>query len=192
MSTLRKQIHERMNLKETDKLLEIWQSNDRAEWSDDAFEVVEEILKERGVDLPEQEEPVYEHKAEEEREEDDDFSDEELKIIEDENPPEFYDPFDVLLTTKRIAWIAKVMIAFTILYNVFNFPATMQMVQSYFIRNPDSILIYVITGLVLAVNAAIGSIVVYFPLKALAHILRILMEMEFRSRKGVPTNPLVE
>ena len=76
------------------------------------------------------------------------------------------------------------MIAFIILYNIFNFPATMRMVQSYCIRNPDSILIYVITSLMLVVNAAIGSIVVYFPLKALAHILRILMEMEFRSRKA--------
>jgi hypothetical protein len=59
----------------------------------------------------------------------------------------------------------------------------MGIVQPYFIRNPNSILVYAFTVLVLILNAAIGIIVIYFPLKALAHILRILMEMEFRSRK---------
>lgn len=183
MSSLREQIHDRMNLKETEELLEIWQNNHRFEWSDDAFDVINEILKERGVDIPEQNEQIYERK-EEEKLEDYDFSDEELRIIDDENPPDFYNPFDVLLTTKRIDWMANAMVLFTILYNIFNFPSTMQIVQPYFIRNPNSVLVYIFTTLVIALNAAIGIIVVYFPLKALAHILRILMEMEFRSRKG--------
>lgn len=182
MSSLREQIRDRMNLKETEELLEIWQNNDRAEWSDEAFEVIQEILKERGVDIPEQNKPIYEHE-EEEQQEDYHFSDEELKIIDDENPPDFYDPFDVLLTTKRIDWMANAMVLFTILYNIVNFPTSMRIVQSYFIRNPNSVLVYIFTTLVIALNAAIGIIVVYFPLKALAHILRILMEMEFRSRK---------
>jgi len=189
MSGLREQIYDRMNLKETEELLEIWQSNDHAEWSDEAFEVVQGILKARGVGLPQQNEPVYEH---EEQEEDHDFSDEELKIIDDENPPDFYDPFDVLLTTKRIDSMAKVMVAFTILYNVFNFSSTMQIVQPYFIENPDSKIVYILTILVVALNTAIGTVVIYFPLKALTHILRILMEMESRSRKGTQPNPLVE
>jgi hypothetical protein len=37
---LRKQIYSRMNSKETDELLEIWQSNHLYEWSDEAFEVI--------------------------------------------------------------------------------------------------------------------------------------------------------
>lgn len=182
MSSLREQIHDRMNLKETDELLEIWQGNDRAEWSDEAFEVVKEILKERGTDIPEQDEPIYEHK-EENPNEDHEFSAEDLRIIDDENPPDFYDPFDVLLTTKRLDWMAKAMIAFTVAYNIFNFPKSFQIVQS-FVRNPNSAFVYVFTALAITLNTAIGIIAVYFPLKGLAHILRILMEMEFRSRKG--------
>lgn len=137
------------------------------------------------MDAPEQDVPNYEHKGQGKQEEDHDFSDQELRIIDDENPPDFYDPFDVLFTTKRIDWMAKAMIAFTILYNVFNFPSTMQIMQSFFIRNPNSILVYVTSAFAVILNTAISLIVIYFPLKALAHILRILMEMEFRSRKGV-------
>lgn len=184
MSSLREQIRNQMNLIETNELLEIWQNNDRAEWSDDAFEVIKEILNERGVDLPEQHKPVYEH-SEKKNQEDNGFSAEELRIIDDENPPDFYDPLDVLSTTKWIDWMAKAMIVFTILSNVVNSSRTLQIVQSFFVRNPNPILVYVITGFAIVLNTVISIIVIYFPLKALAHILRILMEMEFRSRKGV-------
>jgi len=42
---------------------------------------------------------------------------------------------------------------------------------------PDAIFTILSVGLQIAIT--------YFPLKALAQILRILMEMEFRSRKGI-------
>ena len=122
--------------------------------------------------------------SEEETEEDYKFSEEELRIIEDENPPAFYDPFEALLTSKRIDWMAKVMIVFTIAYNIINFPRLMGIVQSYFIRNPNLILIYIFTILLVTINTGIGIVVIYFPLRALSRILRILMEMEFRSRKA--------
>ncbi len=190
-SNLHHQIYDEMNLKETDELLEIWQNNDRFEWSDIAFDVINEILKERGVKIPNQNEPIYDHN-DEKTEEDYNFSEEELRIIEDENPPAFYDPFEVLLAAKRIDWMAKVMIVFTIAYNIINFPRLIGIVQSYFIRNPNSILIYIFTILLVALNTGMGSIVIYFPLKALSRILRVLMEMEFRSRKGTQSNALVE
>ena len=49
---LRDQIYNNMNLRETDELLEIWQTNDRVEWSETTFEVIKEILKSRGVKSP--------------------------------------------------------------------------------------------------------------------------------------------
>src|SRR6266508_5018517 len=61
---LRRQIHSNMNLKETDELLEVWQTNDRVEWTEITFEVIKEILKYRGVEIPEQDEPIYEHPEE--------------------------------------------------------------------------------------------------------------------------------
>jgi hypothetical protein len=44
--------------KSIDELLVIWKENKRTRWSDNAFEAVAQILKERSVDLPEQDIPV--------------------------------------------------------------------------------------------------------------------------------------
>jgi hypothetical protein len=171
-----------MNIKETDELLEIWRTNDRFEWSDEAFNAVKEILKERGVKIPKQAEPVYEHE-EEINKDDYEFSKEELKIVDDENPPAFYDPFEVILLTKRLDWMLKVMIVFIVLYSIINFPNSRNIIQGFFIQNPKPALEFVISALVAFLNAALGIIIMYVPLKALTYILRILMEMEFRSRK---------
>jgi hypothetical protein len=51
-NNLRKQIYGNMNLKETEDLVEIWQENDRKEWSDLAFDVIREILVNRLGELP--------------------------------------------------------------------------------------------------------------------------------------------
>jgi hypothetical protein len=51
---LRTQIYNSMNLKETDELVEIWQQQNSKEWSDLAFDVVEEILRDRLGELPPQ------------------------------------------------------------------------------------------------------------------------------------------
>ena len=44
--------------KSTNELLVIWKENKRTRWSDNAFEAVAQILKERSVELPEQDTPV--------------------------------------------------------------------------------------------------------------------------------------
>jgi len=182
-NSLRHEIHNRMNLKETDELLEIWQKNDRAEWSEEAFDVVRDVLKERGVDIPKQGQPVYVHQ-EVKNNELHDFTDEERRIMDDRNPPAFYDPLDALLTARQIDKIAKVMVGFIAVYSVANFPESFGIVQAYFLRNPNSALMYLVTLLLVAANAGIGMIVAYLPLKALSRVLRILMEMEFNSRKA--------
>ncbi len=53
------QIGERLAVKETPELCEIWVDNNRAQWSDQAFAAIELILRERGVALPVQREPHY-------------------------------------------------------------------------------------------------------------------------------------
>lgn len=53
-NSLRHQIYRSMDLKDTQELIEIWEKNDGDEWSDQAFEVIEEILRNRNVELPEQ------------------------------------------------------------------------------------------------------------------------------------------
>lgn len=184
---LHKQVYNNLNLKETDDLLEIWQANNRAEWSDTAFEVIKEVLTKRGLDIPEQDEPVYEQNEEVE---DDkfDFNKEELKIIDDENPPDFYDPFEALKISK---WLEKAAIAsvyVVLISTALQFPKALHLTQSYLQNVPLSnttVTIIAVTSTSLAVFMVIFT--TYLPLKVLSRILRILMQMEFNSRKA--TNP---
>jgi DNA-directed RNA polymerase subunit RPC12/RpoP len=74
---LRDQIYNNMNMKDTDELIEIWETNNRYEWSDTAFEVVRQILSNRIGELPEQDDPVFDEKTE-------DDSDNEEENDEDE------------------------------------------------------------------------------------------------------------
>jgi len=56
----RKQVYANFNQKSTDVLIEIWQSNNRVEWTEMTFDVIREILHERLVELPPQNEPITE------------------------------------------------------------------------------------------------------------------------------------
>ncbi len=51
-NSLRTQMYSRLNLKDTEELLEIWRNHDTNEWIDEVFEVAEEILVERLGELP--------------------------------------------------------------------------------------------------------------------------------------------
>jgi len=189
---LRRQIHNQMNLRKTEDLLEIWQENDHVEWSDQAFEVIREILKERGAEIPAQNELIREHDEKETDEEDYAFSEEELAIIDDENSPVFYDPFEVLLLIKRLDRMLRVMIGFIIANSILNFPTSKGIAQSFLFVDQDSILMFIAGVLIASVSAVLSIIGVYIPLMVLSRILRILMEMEFKSRKGSQSNLLVE
>ncbi len=57
---LHRQLYRNFNQKPTDELVEIWQINNRAEWSELTFDVIQEILLERLVELPPQNEPITE------------------------------------------------------------------------------------------------------------------------------------
>jgi len=192
---LRRQICSNLNLKETGELLDTWQGNNRAEWSDEAFEVIRDILKERGVEVPEQNEPVYkteEESAVEETLDDDGLEEWEAKALDDKNQPEFYDTLEIITLKDNINKVAKVAIVVYALQSIPTFKWFSQFVSSYFQDYAFMPLIYFISFVLTALGAAISIAIVYFPLKALSHILRILMEMEFRSRKGTRPNPLVE
>jgi hypothetical protein len=61
---IRDQIHSNLNLKETDELIDIWQTNDRVEWSELAFDIIQQILQQRLGELPPQNEPILGHGGE--------------------------------------------------------------------------------------------------------------------------------
>lgn len=184
-SSLKEQIYRNMNTKDTEELLEIWQKNDRVEWSETAFEMIKEILVERIGEIPEQEEPIFEYLEEEKESDSEDYglTETELKIVDDENPPEFYDPFEVLKVSNWLDWAAKVMVIVTILYNLVQiFPSMKGIVESYFWASPNPTLVLLITLVLVSLNIMIGVAFSFFLLITLSRVLKILMQMEFNSR----------
>jgi hypothetical protein len=178
---LHQQIYNNLKLKETDELLELWQANDRSEWSDETFEVVKELLQERGVDMPPQNEPVYERQ--DERLEDDGLEEWETRLLDDQNQPEFYDILDVLSLRDNLNKVAKASVIVYILIGLWNLPIISLTTMG--IRfNFSDILQALPSMLVTIAQFGIRIAITYFPLKALAYILRILMEMEFKSRRA--------
>jgi hypothetical protein len=181
-NNLRKQIYNNFNLKETDELLEIWQKNDRVEWAEDTFNVIQEILQERLGELPPQNEPILEYLDDNEEEDTDKETDFEL-LIDDENPPEFYNPHKVLRLEKWLYKAAIASIVASIISNLIVLPQMQGIVLSYFMGNPERNFVAWLIAIVIFVFAVgLQSIIIYLPLKALGSILKILMEMEFNSR----------
>lgn len=179
---LRKQIHDNLNLKETDELIEIWKTNDRVEWTDTAFDVLKEILQQRLGEIPHQNEPVLEHVKSGTREN----YDESLlfdKFSDPDNAPVFYKPKEVLWANRWLNRIAVAAVAITILVNIPEIIRMQRIVLSYFMGNLEwSVLSWLIALVISGLAIALQCFIVYFSLKTLASILKILMEMEFNSR----------
>ncbi len=181
---LHQQIYQNMNLKETDELLAIWQRNDREEWSDEAMEIVKDILTERSVEIPEQTETAGEN---EEADALDDGLDEwEIRLLENKNQPEFYDTIEVIDLKKKINITTRAVVIIYVLESVVLFQWYVGVIQFYFPNFQEyAPWIYLIALIVAILSVAITIAIAYYPLKALSSILRILMEMEFRSRKAL-------
>ncbi len=175
---LRDKIYSNLNSKDTEELVEIWKTNDRVEWSDLAFDILGEILKERLGILPEQGEPVLEYDDEE------DLEEWQTKILDSEKQPELYDVLEVIDTVDNINRVAKAVIvvyAFVGLVSSYGFESFVR--GSVSLSNTEELMPVLWNLFTTSLNIAIQIAIIYFPLKALTHILRILMEMEFNSRK---------
>jgi hypothetical protein len=168
---LRQQIYDNFNQKETEELFEIWQANNRKDWSDSAFEVLRQILQERLDQPPAQQEVV--NKAFEE-----DLDD----VLDEENWPGFYDPENVILLDRWLNRAAIAAVVVTAILNLLQISDLHDTVSAIFNNQIWHLLAWPISLLWACLNIAIEFIVVYIPLKALAYILKILMEMEFDSR----------
>ena len=112
------------------------------------------------------------------------FTELELKIIDDETPPDFYDPFEVIQLVKWIDRATKVVVIIVILFNLTRFLSFLNMFGAYSYEGQNSFLIYFVAFIAMAINALIGIAITNFILKTLSQTLRILMEMEFNSRKA--------
>jgi len=181
MMEWREQIYNELSLRETEDLLEIWQANDREEWSDTAFEVIQEILSKRLGEVPPQQLSSQESEPEENAG-NEGLEDWEARLLDDENQPGLYDTLDVLELRNNIDRVA---VGVFIVYALFCFlnlelgRSLLRGVPMSFSEMLQSLSKEIVTILVYGLQIAL----IYFPLKALSQILRILMEMEFRSRK---------
>jgi len=179
---LRSQIFNNLNLKETEELLDIWTSNDHVAWSDMTFDVIKELLEQRLEEIPPQDEPIFEYTQQENN-----GMDEESETIDryssPENSPVFYKPKQVLWLYRWLNRLAVLAVGIVIIVNIPEIILMRHNVLADFAGNPQGDLLswlyaLVIGGLVLALQCALY----YFSLRALASILKILMEMEFNSR----------
>ena len=178
---LRPYIHNNMDMKETDELVQIWTSNNRLEWSDTAFEVISEILVQRLGQLPPQNEPITEYGAHSNSESDDNLLEEDL--ADEENEPVLYDPEKVLLFCTWLNRAALIAVVATIIlsYQVLDIWHTTLMALAG--GDPEWDLTTSILALIpWAISIFIECVLIYFPLRGLAYVLKILVEMEQRSR----------
>lgn len=181
-SSLYNQIYQNLKLKETDELLGIWQKNNHYEWTDEAFEAIHEILQERQVEIPPQDDPIYERPPKEPYDELDEDSPL-RKYITTENAPLFYEPLKVLRLEKWLHWAAIICIIISTLENLWNLRQLQLTIASYFTTNFGWYLLSWLVAFFITVTKIIFlTAIIYFPMKALGEILKILMEMEFRSR----------
>lgn len=172
-NNLRQDIYQNLDQKETAELVEMWLTNDRFEWTDLTFEVIHDILQERIGELPPQNEPVLDH---DEVESDDE--------AESDYAPVFYKPKNVAWLEK---WLTRASILYLVIFTILNFmnlPDRRFSVMTYFQNAETSVgfLPWLIAVILVLFSIAVEVIIVYLPLKALAYILNILMEMEFTSR----------
>ena len=56
-NSMREMIYSNLQLKDTEELTEIWTQNDREAWTDEAFDIIRELLLKRIGHLPEQNQP---------------------------------------------------------------------------------------------------------------------------------------
>jgi hypothetical protein len=165
----RKHIYNNFDQKETDELIGIWQANDRVEWTDEAFDVLREILQERLGEAPSQGEQVWEHIKE--------------KPV-NKNGPVLYKPGEVFWLETWINRAAIISVIATVVTGLLTLPGLHGTILSFFMStnmywNPVT---WLLTILVFPFTIAVQCAILYFPLTALGYILKSLMEMEFNSR----------
>jgi hypothetical protein len=168
-----KQIYERLNLRKTEELLDIWVNNDRVEWADLTFEIIHEILRERAVELPAQNGPVYMHQLKKKVKITDKLK-ESLGIgdyaVRFETTAMFYKPRKVFMLQKWINWT---MVFVILSYGIRIIVSFAELIRSQF--NTTSFVLHIISSLIQIAIPLIALI-------GLSYILKILMQFEFNSR----------
>ena len=106
----------------------------------------------------------------------------EANLLDNENQPELYDTLDIVMLRQAINKVAVASIIVYILLGLLNFQFVRLLFQGV-VSSPSQIAQSMPDILFTILSVGFRIVITYFPLKALGQILRILMEMEFNSRK---------
>ena len=107
-------------------------------------------------------------------------------IADDETGiPMLYKPQDIMWLEKWINRAAIAMIGITVLGSIFAFSETKQTAFAYFINQPGGeASASIVAGVIITLNILGVSALYYFLLRSLSSALKILMEIEFHSRRA--------
>jgi uncharacterized membrane protein YdbT with pleckstrin-like domain len=145
---LQNQIYNTLDLKETDELLQIWKTNDRSSWSDEAFQAIKKILEQRLGTVPAQDAEEVKEEAEEA---------EETEGVEEEDK-----------TSKWLLWISS--LADVLSYLTLVFFILSGLIPVFGSTN--------ITNAVLTVVASIISGLIYFViLQFISKVIPVLLDI---------------
>ena len=167
-NNLRKSVFENMQFLSTEELIDIWIENNPEEWTPTAFEVIEEILKARGKTLPKQK-LASEILAEKEE------NNELVEDNEEENPPAFYEPQQVLSLSSWANPLSYIIAGTTLLIAFIEIACAI----SFDPYSTFYMLQYLFTILA---KAGVQALFYFIVLQAIKKGLLILMEFEFNSR----------
>lgn len=126
-------------------------------------------------------EPILESKWN--PEENDGLEEWEANLLDNANQPELYDTLDVVMLRQTLNKVAVASIIVYILLGLLNFQFVRLLFQGV-VSSPSQIAQTMPDILFTTLSVSFRIAITYFPLKALEQILRILMEMEFNSRKA--------
>jgi len=187
-NNLREHIYNNLNLKTTDELVQIWQSNDRKAWEDITFELIREILLERLGEVPSQNGPSYENGGDEEDKGEFVEGEQDEELEDDDNEPVFYDPQHVKWLETWLNRFAVVIVVVAVILSLYSLPGFHDYIASTFPGNRVWNIVAWPFALVISVSErGVQSAFTFLILKALASILKILMAMEINSRQVVVT-----
>ena len=171
----RDQVFNNLDLKSTKELLEIWQKNERFDWSDTAFEVIQEILEEGLEELPPQNKAVYEQVEEKK-----DKAVLSAKYTSPDNNGLLYDPKKVL---KLCSWLNWMSVIFPFLIVLLNFDTIIYILFFFIPYSFSNTMTPANSLLAIIVNILYKSIPYFLLFRAISYMLKILLEMELNSRE---------
>ena len=158
--SFRDSVHTSLLRKETEELIEIWKKNDREEWTDIAFEAIEEILLERLGAVPPQGEGIAEQ---------------ELGTYHD---PDVLVRLSVLAkTVAGVVLVASIVIWLT---NVVEFATSVA--ESYMMAGIGYG--YVVAYAIRSATTLVAGAFYYVVLRFLSEVAYILMDIEDNTRSG--------